>query len=292
MKKLLLIVVVLVVVIFVAKDFLIKNAVKKGVNAMTGLTLDVEKINISLMGTSLGIKELKLFNPPQFKERLMMDMPEIYVDLYLEALLKKKIHVESIRLNLKEFIVVKNEKGELNLDSITAVKAVEEKKDTPEDKKEAKMPDIRIDELVLKIGKVKYIDYSKGTPPKVVEVNVNIDERYEDIDDPYKLISLIVFKALVNTSIANLADFDLGPLKGKTAQTIEKAKTLMKDYSSKAMDLTGNLGDSMKGVTSKTFDSDTSLGDKTKEAAAGAKDMMDDAADKIKDIFPFGKKKE
>ncbi|MFC2149832.1 AsmA family protein [Candidatus Auribacterota bacterium] len=291
-KKLILILVVLVVVIYFGKNFLIKNAITHGVKAMTGLKVEIDSMNISVVGTSVGIKGLKLYNPPQFKDRLMMDMPEISVDMYLKPLLKKKIHVESIKLDLKEFVVVKNEKGELNLDSITAVKGVEDEQEKEEQEKKGEMPEIRIDLLELKIGKVVYKDYSKGGEPKVTEVNVNIDEKFEDIDDPYKLVSIIVFKALVNTSIAQLANFDLGPLKGNVTEVMDKAKEKFKVYTDKAKDLTGTMTDKIKDLTSGSGGSGEGLSEKTKAAAEGAKDMLGDTADKIKDFFPFGGKKE
>ncbi|MFH1790840.1 MAG: hypothetical protein ABH885_02515, partial [Candidatus Omnitrophota bacterium] len=54
-----------------------------------------------------------------------------------------------------------------------------------------------IDRLRLKIGKVSYKDYSarQGTP-RVMEYNINLDEEYTNITNPYTLVSLIVVKAL------------------------------------------------------------------------------------------------
>ena len=73
---------------------------------------------------------------------------------------------------------MKNEAGELNLNSLRVVKEAEEveeseKSDTGKEKTE--MPDIQIDLLELKIDKVIYKDYSKGTPPKEKVFNIKID---------------------------------------------------------------------------------------------------------------------
>ena len=87
-----------------------------------------------------------------FKDKLMVDLPEIYVDYNLGAIMGGKAHLEEVRLNLKEFIVVKNEAGELNLDSLRVVKETEgEEAEKDGSKKEkTEMPDIQIDLLELK----------------------------------------------------------------------------------------------------------------------------------------------
>ena len=86
-------------------------------------------------------------------------MPEIYVDYDLPAIVKGKVHLTEVRINLKEFMVVKNEKGELNLDSLNVVQEQQPRKKRakePEPKEEGKEPDLQIDVLELKIGKVIY----------------------------------------------------------------------------------------------------------------------------------------
>jgi len=131
-----------------------------------------------------------------------------------------------MRIDMKEFTVVKNEKGELNLNSLKVVQAQREGK-RPQEKtaqEGKKAPEVQIDSLGLKIGKVIYKDYSRGGKPSVQEFNVNINEKYENITDPYSLVSLIVVKTLMNTSIARLTNFDLGGLQGTVSDTLSSAQ--------------------------------------------------------------------
>ena len=114
MKKILIVVVILLVAtaaVFAAKNVIAQIAVSQGVKAITGLRLDIGSMNVGILKTLLGIKDLKLFNPRGFQDKIMVDMPEIYVDYDLGAFLKGKVHLEEVRLNLKELTVVKNEKG-------------------------------------------------------------------------------------------------------------------------------------------------------------------------------------
>ncbi|MBN1526648.1 MAG: hypothetical protein JW919_03585 [Candidatus Omnitrophica bacterium] len=228
MKKIgiaLIVIAALVIGLAVTKDMVAKSIVEGGVKALTGLKLQMGRLAIGIINQSVGIKELRIFNPAGFAEKLMLDMPEIYVKYDLVAFLGGKIHLPHMRIHMKEFIVEKNREGKLNLDSLKVVKEEKGRKAaTAKEKKPAgKMPKFKIDVLELKIGKVIYKDYSAGGAPSVREFNVSIDERFENIDDPSALASVIIVKALTNTSVAKLADFDMGPLSDTAGATLKTA---------------------------------------------------------------------
>ena len=266
------IVFVILIALFLGKNMIIKTSVTTGVKAMTGLKLSIRSMNVGVFRSLIGINELQLYNPSGFKDKLMMDLPEIYVDYNLGAIMGGKAHLEEVRLHLKEFIVVKNEAGELNLDSLRVVKETEgevaEKDDGKKEKTE--MPDIQIDLLELKIDKVIYKDYSKGTSPKVKEFNVNIDERYENITDPQSFVRLIIVKALKNTTIASLANFDIGKLQKGLTDTVRKTAEKAMDAPVKAVEAGKDLLE--------------------EKAAETAKETVGKAADTLKKFLPFGKK--
>lgn len=263
------IVLAILIALFFGKNMIIKTSVSAGVRAMTGLKLSIRSMDIGIFKTLIGIKGLQLYNPSGFEDELMMDLPEIYVDYNLGAFMKGKTHLEEVRLNLKEFSVVKNEAGELNLDSLKVVKEAEEEKVIDEDKKEGtKMSGLQIDVLELKIDKVVYKDYSKGTPPKVKEYNVNINERFENITDPQSFGRLIILKALKNTAIASLANFDIGKLQKGVTETVKKTTEMALETPGKAVEVGKEAGEKVKETAKKT---------------------VEKAADTIKKILPFGK---
>jgi hypothetical protein len=249
MKKLIIILLVLIVIIAglsLGKDMIAKTAVERGAQMVTGLQLRMAKINIGIFNTLVNIDNLVLYNPRDFKDRIMIDMPNIYVDYNLGAIIKGKVHLYDMRIDLKEFVVVKNKDGKLNLDSLKVVQAQKEGK-KPQDKDKAKAPEMQIDSLQLKIGKVIYKDYSTGSASPVVrEFNVNINEKFTNINDPYTLVSIIVVKALTNTAIASLTNFDLGGLSHTVKGTLSKATKLATDTAGKATKIIGDTG---KAVT-------------------------------------------
>ena len=221
----------ILLVLSFAKDMLVKISVEKGVQVVTGLPLEIRSFKVGIINTLVGIKGLRLHNPSGYKDRIMFSMPEIYVDYNLSPIFRGKVHLEEMRIDMEEFTVVKNEKGELNLDSLKVVQAQKEGKE-PRQKTASeggKTPQIQIDSLELKIGKVVFKDYSRGSTPSVKEFKVDLNEKYENITDPYALIKLIVVRTLMNTTIAGLTDFDLGGLKGSISDTLSSAQKVAED---------------------------------------------------------------
>jgi len=276
------------IVLYFGKNIIAKKSLSAGVKVMTGLELSIKSMNVGILNTLIGINGLQLFNPPGFVDELMVDLPEVYVDYDLGAFIKRKVHLEEVRLNLKEFSVIKNEKGELNLDSLRVVEEKKEEKVEGEEEKEkekTKMPELQIDVLELKIGKVVYKDYSKGTPPKSKEFNVNIDERYENITDPRAFISLIIVKALQNTTIARLTNFNLGALQENVAGKLKETTQKVMETADKAIETGKDLEEKVEETSEKAAEAGKGVEKKVKEAA---KETIEKTTDTLKKILPFG----
>ena len=239
---------VVLVVVLMAKDLIIKISVEKVVEHITGLKLDIRGMNVGIFRTAVSIKGLRVFNPTQFKDRVMVNMPEIYVDYDLPAIFGGNVHLRDLRINLKEFVVVKNKDGALNLNSLKVVTAKKEGAGAAETSG-GKAPNIMIDNLELKIGKAFYKDYSSGGAPSVKEFDVNLDERYTNIDNPYALVSIIVAKALMNTSIASMSNFDINSLKGPVMDKLLKATNVTGKAGATVQKATSAIGDLFKDVT-------------------------------------------
>ncbi|MBU1727535.1 MAG: hypothetical protein KJ880_07885 [Candidatus Omnitrophica bacterium] len=257
MKKLLTVLLIVLGVIFVlllTKDFIIKASVEKGVELVTGLRIRIGSLSVGIFKPVAHIKNFRLLNPSDFPDKTMIDIPEIYVNYDLPAIIKGKIHLPEVRFALKEMTVVKNSKGELNLDSLKSIQA--QKKSEPAGAKgPAKLPDIKIDLFKLNIGKVVFKDYSKGSEPSVKEFNINLDETYTNIDNPYTLANLIVVKALMKTSIAALTNFDLKGLQGAVGGALSGAKEVVSTAADKAQKAAKQATDTLKDVLKNPFGS-------------------------------------
>lgn len=251
-----------------SKDLIIKTSVEKAVEIVTGLRLNIEGFRAGIINTVVDIRNLKLYNPPGYADRMMLDMPEIYVDYDLPSIMGGRIHLAKLRIDLKEFLVVKNEKGGLNLNALKVVQAQKESK-SPHKNGKAKAPKIQIDTLELKIGRVLYKDYSGGGAPSVREFNININERYSNVKDAYSLVSLIVTRSLANTNIASLTSFDLhglertisdtlGTAQKVAVETVTKAKTVV-EQAAQVVAKPGEAAKEAKETVTKTAEALTNV---------------------------------
>ncbi|MCX5679857.1 MAG: AsmA family protein [Candidatus Omnitrophica bacterium] len=168
------VIIAMLVAVSVVKDITIRTAIEKGTEMVTGLRLTISGFNAGILRSTVKIRGLKLHNPKGFKDPVMVDIPEIYVDYDLPAIFGGTIHLREARINLAEFLVVKNKDGRLNLDSLKAITA--QKQGKPAQDKSGKPMKMRIDLLKLKIGKVVYKDYSSGEALFVREFNIGMDD--------------------------------------------------------------------------------------------------------------------
>jgi hypothetical protein len=183
-------------------------------------------MDVGLLASRVDITDMRLLNPAGFPDRIMIDIPKFLVDVELASFFKQRAHVETMELNLKELMVVRNKDRKLNIAALKSVSERQQKGEKPVEQKEAKQekkaPQVTIDKLILKIGKVTYKDYSWGETPFTKTFTLGINEVYRDVTDPKKLVNLIIVRALQKTDIAQLANFDLGILKADVSETLQK----------------------------------------------------------------------
>ncbi len=237
LKKLRFFIVIGVIVfgLIVAKNIIAKVAIEKGVKAATGLEMKIGSIDIGIKKTHFGINGLELLNPKGFEDPVMFEAPKVFVDYNLGAMIKGKIHLEDVELNLEQLVIVKNKDGVLNLDALKMDKSKEEdkgKEDEPKEKKEkGEAPEIQIDHIVFKVGKVIYKDYSKSAEPEIKQFDINISEELENVTDPQVLVATIIRRAITKTTLAKLANFDIKFLSDVVSKDsvnilLEKATTI------------------------------------------------------------------
>jgi uncharacterized protein involved in outer membrane biogenesis len=232
MKKFLIIIIVLIVIfgltlagLYMFRDNLLKVAIEKGIEHTTGLDITIGNIKTDIRKTNITINNLLMNNPKDFKDRVMVDMPHIYADYNLSALMQGDIHLYSMIIDIKECSVVKNKDGKLNLDYLKPIQDMADQAKAIR-KPQADAPDFRIDNLELKIGRVYYKDYSSGPIPHTLQFDLNMDEKFSDITDADTIVNLIVFKAIMNTTIGSLIRLDINSLRNNIGNTLSTAQNV------------------------------------------------------------------
>lgn len=269
--------VVLVVVLFVFRNQVIKAAISAGTKQVTGLNLEIAKLDVDLSKTFVEVSGLRLENPSDFQDRTMVDLPLVYINYHLGDILKGNIHLEDLKLHLKEVSVIRNKDGKLNLDALKVAQQQPAQPKEPakpsEPGKPAPAPKIQIDNLDLKIERVIFKDYSISADPIVQTFDVNINEQHHNITDPDNLVKLIVTKALRNTTIARLTNFNMDFLQQNVFDVGTVANKAVTDLGNQTV---GKVEDALGKTTGL-------VGDKSKELVGSLKDSVK---------LPFGKKAE
>lgn len=270
--------IILIIITIAASSAVVKNmaakaAAEKITRRITGLRLIIDDFDMSILKTSIVMKELLLLNPKGFSEKIMFDIAEAYIDYDFPGLLKKKLYFKKLRLNVTEFSIIRNADGELNLAALNLAKAKEKEGVAPAAEDE-KPPKVKIDLLELKIGKVIYKDYTQGAKPFIVETNLNIDEKFKNITDAYSIMNILVVEAVKKAALEQYLSITLEGLIKPVAKTLQA---------------TQQLG---SGTVTVIKEAGKQVSEAVKKAAEGLSGTMQTTAEKIDEKEQTGKEGE
>ena len=219
-KALMLLLVVTIIVsgLLVSRNLILKTVLENTIYNMSGMKLTASSIDIGLLRPYLKVDYLILFNPAGFHDKIMFEIPELYVEYDVSSFFENKIHIKEMDLHVKLLNFIKDEDGKINLGYLNIVNPAAQEKGSDPFYEKGPRPlkpriDIRIDKLRLRGGRVIYKDYTQKPDPKVTEFNAIIDESYEDITDIDAVGKLIVSDYLAKTGALQIAGIDLGSLK-------------------------------------------------------------------------------
>jgi len=207
--RLLLVGLTLFVIAFLARNIIARKSVEMGVTKITGFPMEIDSVSLQLFSSKLDVRDVRLTNPPEFEDKSFVDLPRLYVDYKLSSMIMGKPHIKEMIIDVNELVIVKNANNETNVNKLKGVFDTDEEPEEAEED-ESSM-EYRVDTLHLKIGTIRYKDYSKG---KLKERNIplNIDATYNNIDDPSDIARIILITALAKAGIPDLG-IDMGSLK-------------------------------------------------------------------------------
>lgn len=222
----------LLLVLILGRNLLIQHGASAAVKAALGLDLTIGEVQVGLLETDFRIRELVVRNPPGFGSEPLARVPLIYVDYELGSLFSGKLHCTRIEVEVAEVSVVQDASGATNLLKVKALAegGKQEGSETkPEPKRESKPMEMRIDKLILSIGRVRYLKL-KGDGSVQSERNLEIGldhEVFEDLTSPRQIVKLVLWRAVKSAGLNNLGlAWDLlGPslddVKGKAMEALE-----------------------------------------------------------------------
>lgn len=204
---LLLLGVALVVGLFLCRNALFRLAVERNIHQQTGLIAKIGAFRVGLRHPTIEIKNLRLYNPPQFGHTPLVSIPEIYAEYDRDALAKNQFHVTLLRFNLGELDVVKSADGQTNLLSLgltlpakkPAARALESPARAnaapvlPDLKKQTGLGFAGIDRLDVSVGTLKYIDLQNQKNNREQPINIRdcILTNVTSSEDIYGLAAIV-----------------------------------------------------------------------------------------------------
>ena len=232
-----------------ARNSLARFALLKGVKSGLDLDMSIKKIDVGILKTYVNIEDMKICNPPGFNEKIMADLPQVYVNYQPGAFFAGQVHLNKLRLELKEFVVEKNQQGNLNVNSIKGLKnkKIENQQRLPANVAAKSNLKIKIDSLELKIGTVVYKDYTQ-TPAAISTYQIGIDEKYENITDVNVLVKLIVARALVNTAISRLSGLDLNGVNKDLSGIFKNSEGIFKNLGNAGFDTIDSVTKQLENI--------------------------------------------
>ena len=209
----------------ISRNRIVQFVIEEGVRSATGLPLKIGRLYIGIREPVISIEDIILLNPSSFSDRVMMTIPQVYVQYHLADILHRHVHFVKIKLYVQDFLVVKDRQGKFNLDTLRISPKSKKSKAAPSSQAAAKgdlqrggpvSPSGRrqflIDDLLFRIDRVRYKDYSVSSGPRVLEYSLNINESAQDINELNALVRVIVLKALMKTTLPSVTDVNLESL--------------------------------------------------------------------------------
>jgi len=235
MKKLLWIVptvlVLLLVVLFLSRNVIARVSVEYGAKKVTGFPLKIGSVDVGLFSGKVDVRDLTLMNPPEFQEKMFVDMPELYVDYRLGSMLSGAPHINDMLINIKQLVIVKTDKGDSNAMKLKGVVS-----SGGGSKSSTKY---QVDQLRIQVGTVTIKDYSR-TKPTERTLTLNLQRTYKNISDSTDITRLVLLSIAGSVP---LPDIGIKPedLKKDLGNVTDAAGATLKGVTEQTKDLFNNL---------------------------------------------------
>ncbi len=187
---------VLLVILFLSRNFIARISVEYGAKKITGFPLEIGSVDVGFFSSKVDVRNLKLMNPPEYQEKMFVDMPELYINYRLRSMFSGAPHVNDMLINIKQLVVVKTDKGDSNAMKLKGVVS-----------SGGGSSKYTVDKLRIHIGTVTLKDYSH---PKPTEHNtaLDIDVTYPNITDSTDISRLVMLTVM---SQVHLPDIGIKP---------------------------------------------------------------------------------
>ena len=234
---------VLFLIVYLAGQAFLDHVFEKNI----GAKVRIGSIRVHLNPAEIEVKRIRISNIKGFKEPYMAMLPEVFIRINLQDLLRGKTHIELMRINLEEIRVEYNAAGQVNLNELRKILSQKQAAQAKSNggsrpaasssqqvsSKSSPPPQVKIDRAVLSLGKAVYADTSKK-PAYHKEFALNVHEQaLENAADPLSVTQQIITAVLSRAGL-NLAGakFDQwsAQMGVQTGEMVENAKKSLQEF--------------------------------------------------------------
>lgn len=216
MRKYLIIVCIVVIGLLglsIIKDQAIRVVTTVVATQVTGAPVRISGFSLGILNQHIRISGLKMYNPKGFSGTdILIDLPKVAVYYDLFSLIKGRLHLKSVDVELKEIGLAKNKEGRLNVDSLKIVE--ESKTRQAQGAKASGQLAIQIDLLNLQMGRIVSKDYTVGREPTIQVYDINLKKSYKNITSVQQLAVLIFAEPMKQAGIKGAGIYGLTLLTG------------------------------------------------------------------------------
>jgi len=163
----------LALVALLGRDVFLKGLAQKRIEQRTGFRVEIGSLKTGLRVPSLRLRDLRVYNGPDFGGSLLLEIPECYIELDSYQM-EEKFHLRELRLNLTQLNVIRDKSGRFNLERLPhPFQAEASPAATPGTQRPAAPARFAgIDRVRLTIGKINFTDWQKPSRSRVIEVGI------------------------------------------------------------------------------------------------------------------------
>jgi uncharacterized protein involved in outer membrane biogenesis len=111
---LIILLIVVAVAAILSLDRIVKEVMESRLRHETGMETEIGQVEVGLLSPMITIKNLRLYNTPEFGGSIFVDMPELHLEYDPFAFRSNELHFKLVRLNLEEVSIIQDKKGRMN----------------------------------------------------------------------------------------------------------------------------------------------------------------------------------
>ena len=231
--KLLLLVALGLAGLYLGRNLLARLGVEAALERVTGFPLVIGSVDLALLENRIEVRDTRLLNPPEFGERLFVDLPRLSVDYEPTSFFTSTTHLRRLALEIRQLVIVKTRQGQSNLARLRgavplATLATSPASNPPAPARPSAPPrHCQVDVLQVRIGQVVTKDFTGAKPVETVQ-NLNFSATYRNITETAMINHLVLLTTFHRLGLPEVGVAVDGLLRGLSGVT-DAAGHLLKE---------------------------------------------------------------